>query len=51
MALMKILLFKQHFTRPAMNDPTSPVPPPKTTGGGWRWEPPAPEELQRILPQ
>jgi serine/threonine protein kinase len=34
-----------------MNDPTDPSPPPKTTGGGWRWEPPEPEELQRMLPQ
>ncbi len=34
-----------------MNDPSNPLPPPKTTGGGWRWEPPAPEELQRMLPQ
>lgn len=34
-----------------MNDPTHDVPPPKTTGGGWRWEPPEPQELQRILPQ
>ncbi|MFN0077875.1 MAG: protein kinase domain-containing protein [Prosthecobacter sp.] len=35
-----------------MNDPTNPAPPPKTTGGsGWRWEPPEPEELQRMLPQ
>jgi|GEM_PF-886504 len=34
-----------------MNDPTSSNPPPKTTGGGWRWEPPAPAELQRLLPQ
>ncbi|MGV3661222.1 MAG: serine/threonine-protein kinase, partial [Prosthecobacter sp.] len=34
-----------------MNDPTPPSPPPRTTGGGWRWEPPEPEELQRMLPQ
>ena len=31
-----------------MSDTT---PPPRTTGGNWRWEPPTPEELQRILPQ
>jgi serine/threonine protein kinase len=34
-----------------MSDPTLPTPPPKTTGGGWRGEPPGPEELQRMLPQ
>ncbi|HEY1049768.1 MAG TPA: protein kinase [Prosthecobacter sp.] len=34
-----------------MNDATPPSPPPRTTGGGWRWEPPEPEELQRMLPQ
>ena len=35
-----------------MNDPFNTSPPPKTTGGsGWRWEPPEPEELQRMLPQ
>ena len=35
-----------------MNDPFNASPPPKTTGGsGWRWEPPEPEELQRMLPQ
>jgi serine/threonine protein kinase len=34
-----------------MSDSPSPIPPPKTTGGGWRWEPPTPEELQEILPQ
>lgn len=34
-----------------MSDPPLPMPPPKTTGGGWRWEPPTPEELQRMLPQ
>ena len=35
-----------------MNDPSTPSPPPRTTGGsGWRWEPPEPEELQRMLPQ
>jgi serine/threonine protein kinase len=51
MVLVKILLLNRCFARPAMNNPTSPVPPPKTTGGGWRWEPPTPEELQRMLPQ
>ncbi|MDI1313385.1 serine/threonine-protein kinase [Prosthecobacter sp.] len=34
-----------------MSDSFNPIPPPKTTGGGWRWEPPTPEELQAILPQ
>ncbi|WP_395743464.1 protein kinase domain-containing protein [Prosthecobacter sp.] len=34
-----------------MSDFTPSVPPPKTTGGGWRWEPPSPAELQQILPQ
>lgn len=34
-----------------MNDPSNLTPPPKTTGGGWRWEPPEPAELQRMLPQ
>ena len=34
-----------------MSDSPTPNPPPKTTGGGWRWEPPTPEELQEILPQ
>jgi len=34
-----------------MSDSSNPVPPPKTTGGSGRWEPPTPEELQEILPQ
>jgi len=34
-----------------MSDSSNSIPPPKTTGGGWRWEPPTPEELQQILPQ
>ncbi|MCF7790013.1 MAG: serine/threonine protein kinase [Prosthecobacter sp.] len=34
-----------------MSESSNPVPPPKTTGGGWRWEPPTPAELQEILPQ
>ncbi len=34
-----------------MSDSSSPNPPPKTTGGGWRWEPPTPAELQEIMPQ
>lgn len=35
-----------------MNDSSAiPPPPPQTTGGGWRWQPPEPEELQRMLPQ
>ncbi|HRK15342.1 MAG TPA: protein kinase [Prosthecobacter sp.] len=25
-------------------------PPPRTTGGNWRWEPPSPEELQKLMP-
>lgn len=34
-----------------MNDMPLPDPPPRTTGGGWRWEPPEADELQRMLPQ
>ncbi|MCX6851768.1 MAG: protein kinase [Verrucomicrobia bacterium] len=34
-----------------MSDSSNSIPPPKTTGGGWRWEPPTPAELQEILPQ
>lgn len=34
-----------------MSDPATPDPPPRTTGGGWRWEPPTPEELQELIPQ
>lgn len=35
-----------------MSDSPNPIPPPKSTGGGgWRWEPPTPAELQEILPQ
>lgn len=34
-----------------MSDSFNSSPPPKTTGGGWRWEPPTPAELQEILPQ
>jgi serine/threonine protein kinase len=34
-----------------MSDSSHSIPPPKTTGGGWRWEPPTPAELQEILPQ
>ncbi len=34
-----------------MSGPSDTSPPPKTTGGGWRWEPPSPKELQRMLPQ
>jgi hypothetical protein len=34
-----------------MSDKPGTTPPPRTTGGNWRWEPPTPEELQRILPQ
>lgn len=34
-----------------MNDPADTSPPPRTTGGGWRWEPPSPAELQQLLPQ
>ena len=34
-----------------MSDSSDPVSPPKSTGGGWRWEPPTPAELQEILPQ
>lgn len=34
-----------------MSENDQPAPPPKTTGGSWRWEPPKPEELQLLLPQ
>ena len=34
-----------------MSDSSNSIPPPRTTGGGWRWEPPTPEELQEMLPQ
>jgi serine/threonine protein kinase len=34
-----------------MSETPHPTPPPRTTGGGWRWEPPLPEELQELLPQ
>lgn len=34
-----------------MSDSSTPTPQPKTTGGGWRWEPPTPAELQEMLPQ
>jgi serine/threonine protein kinase len=34
-----------------MSDSSNPIPPPKTTGGSWRWEPPEPQELQEMLPQ
>ena len=34
-----------------MSDTSGSTPPPRTTGGNWRWEPPTPDELQRILPQ
>ena len=43
--------FSLSFPSPAMSDSFSSSPPPKTTGGGWRWEPPTPAELQEILPQ
>lgn len=26
------------------------TPPPRTTGGNWRWEPPSAEELQQLMP-
>ncbi|MBE2285966.1 MAG: protein kinase, partial [Prosthecobacter sp.] len=32
------------------SSPTPDTPPPRTTGGNWRWEPPSPEELQALLP-
>ncbi|MDB6004295.1 MAG: hypothetical protein JWR15_1282 [Prosthecobacter sp.] len=35
----------------AMSDSSNSIPPPRTTGGGWRWEPPTPAELQEIMPQ
>jgi serine/threonine protein kinase len=34
-----------------MSDSSNPVPPPKSSGGSGRWEPPTPEELQELLPQ
>lgn len=34
-----------------MSDSPTPSPPPRTTGGSWRWEPPSPEALQKMLPQ
>jgi outer membrane biosynthesis protein TonB len=34
-----------------MTDPSSPdSPPPRTTGGNWRWTPPTPESLEAQLP-
>ncbi|HRH98917.1 MAG TPA: serine/threonine-protein kinase, partial [Prosthecobacter sp.] len=30
--------------------PTSETPPPRTTGGNWRWEPPTAAELQALMP-
>jgi len=33
-----------------MNDPESESSPASTTGGIWRWEPPTPTELEKILP-
>ncbi|MDP1590931.1 MAG: protein kinase, partial [Prosthecobacter sp.] len=30
--------------------PTSDTPPPRTTGGNWRWEPPTAAELQALMP-
>uniref|UniRef100_UPI0037845312 hypothetical protein n=1 Tax=Prosthecobacter sp. TaxID=1965333 RepID=UPI0037845312 len=29
---------------------TPETPPPRTTGGNWRWEPPSAEELQKLMP-
>lgn len=34
---------------PSANTPGS-TPPPCTTGGNWRWEPPSAEELQKLMP-
>ena len=34
-----------------MSDSPYPVPPPQSTGGSGRWEPPTPEQLQELLPQ
>ena len=36
---------------PAISDSSNSIPPPRTTGGGWRWDPPTPAELQAIRPQ
>ena len=35
---------------PAPSPPNPETPPPRTTGGNWRWEPPSPEELQALMP-
>ena len=32
-----------------MSDSTPDSPPPRTTGGNWRWEPPDPEALEAML--
>jgi hypothetical protein len=34
----------------ASSSPTSETPPPRTTGGNWRWEPPNAQELQNLMP-
>jgi serine/threonine protein kinase len=34
----------------APSSPTSETPPPRTTGGGFRWEPPSAAELQAMMP-
>jgi serine/threonine protein kinase len=34
----------------APSSPTSETPPPRTTGGGFRWEPPTAAELQNLMP-
>jgi serine/threonine protein kinase len=35
---------------PTPASPSSETPPPRTTGGNWRWEPPTAEELQKLMP-
>ncbi|MCB1276254.1 serine/threonine-protein kinase [Prosthecobacter sp.] len=34
----------------APSSPKPDTPPPRTTGGNWRWEPPTAEELQALMP-
>ncbi len=48
----KFCYYSRHLSlAPAMSDSSNSIPPPRTTGGGWRWEPPTPAELQEIMPQ
>ena len=49
---VSLLMALDRFKRNAftMSDPTPDSPPPRTTGGNWRWEPPAPADLEAMLP-